>query len=56
MVSVKTAQQHFSEALAWMAKAPPMLVPKRDTALSAVLIRFPVERLQRKRVGLARGM
>lgn len=52
-------QAHFIDAVAWMAKAPPMgVLPFEQSALvtEAVVLQFPAERVRHgQKVGLAGG-
>ena len=48
--------KHFRDALAWIAKAPPIVRAGSHTLADAVVLRFPVERVrQGQHSGLAEG-
>lgn len=49
------AQIHFRDALAWMAKAPPMPA-FNEVETRGVVIPFPLERVRQHRMGLAGGV
>ena len=42
------AQFHFPNALALMAKAPPMTAKAEEAKAAGVVIRFPIERTRKR--------